>query len=204
MNFAWQEIVAVAATLFFIMDPLGNTPVFHAILKDYAPPARMRIIARELLFALVILIVFLLAGTHILNFLGLSQPSLNIAGGILLFLIALRMVFPRQGGIVEERAADPFIVPLAVPLVAGPSTIAVLLLLSSSQPERMLEWLAALLLAWGMATVILVGSGHLLRWLGDRGLRAAERLMGMLLILIAVEMFLDGVGQYWLALPARG
>lgn len=195
-NIVWKEVVAVAATLFFIMDPLGNIPTFQAILKNFDAKARVKIISRELVFALIILLLFLIAGTKILSFLGLTQPSLNIAGGILLFIIAIKMVFPSGESFKDQQYDDPFIVPLAVPLIAGPSTIAVLLLLSSSQPDRIVEWIVALFIAWILATVILVASPFILKFLGDRGLKAIERLMGMLLILIAIQMFLNGLSQY--------
>lgn len=195
-NIVWKEVVAVAATLFFIMDPLGNIPTFQAILKNFDAKARVKIISRELVFALIILLLFLIAGTKILSFLGLTQPSLSIAGGILLFIIAIKMVFPSGESFKDQQYDDPFIVPLAVPLIAGPSTIAVLLLLSSSQPDRIVEWIVALFIAWILATVILVVSPLILRFLGDRGLKAIERLMGMLLILIAIQMFLNGLSQY--------
>ena len=192
----WPEVFAAAATLFFIMDPLGNTPVFNSILSRFDRKQRSLIIARELIFALIILLTFLFAGTAILDFLGLSQPSLNIAGGLLLFIIALRMIFPRSSAEESDLDADPFIVPLAMPMVAGPSAIAILLLLSSSQPERIWEWCFALILAWAATTAILIASPFLMRILGVRGLRALERLMGMLLVLLATQMLLNGVRSF--------
>jgi multiple antibiotic resistance protein len=106
------------------------------------------------------------------------------------------MIFPGQRGEVEEVDDDPFIVPLAMPLVAGPSTLALLLLLSSSQPERIWDWCAALVLAWAGSTVLLTASPFMLRALGKRGLRAIGRLMGMLLVLLATQMLLDGVAAF--------
>jgi len=201
MNFSlgglvWDDVVRVATTLFLIMDPLGNAPVFNALLRDYPPRQRTHVIARELLIALGILLLFLLSGTTVLGFLGLTQPSLNIAGGVLLFLISLRMLFPSVRAGEDERTEDPFIVPLAMPLVAGPSALAVLILLGSSQPERMGEWSLALLLAWLVVTVILVLSPYLMRLFGERGMQALARLMGMLLVLVAIQMLLNGVSQY--------
>ena len=195
-----QSLLTSALTLFFVMDPLGNIPVFNAVLRDLEPARRRRVIARELIFALAILLGFLIAGPWILTLLGLSQPSLNLAGGILLFIIALKMVFPQPHSAIEDTEGEPFIVPLAVPMVAGPSTLATLLLLSSSRPGQLTGSLLALLLAWLGTTAILVISPLALRFLGDRGLRALERLMGMLLILIAVQMFLNGLAQ----LPGSG
>ncbi len=192
----WTDIAAAAATLFFVMDPLGNIPVFNAVLSRFTPRRRAQITARELVIALVILLTFLFAGTAILDFLGLTQPSLNIAGGVLLFIIALRMIFPHASGEVASERDEPLIVPLAMPMVAGPSTIAILLLLSSTEPARIWEWCTALVIAWAVTTVLLTASPFLLRVLGDRGLRALERLMGMLLVLLATQMLLDGVREF--------
>ncbi len=193
----WTEIAAAAVTLFFIMDPLGNVPIFNAILSKFDGKRRSIIVARELVIALLILLGFLFAGNAILGFLGLSQSSLNIAGGILLFIISLRMIFPKTTSRDEiDGEDDPFIVPLAVPMIAGPSTIAILLLLSSSQPQRMGEWVVALLLAWLGTTVLLVASPALMRYLGRRGARALERLMGMILVILATQMLLNGIRDF--------
>jgi multiple antibiotic resistance protein len=179
------------------MDPLGNIPVFNSVLSRFEPQRRALITARELVIALVIMLVLLFAGTAILDFLGLSQPSLNIAGGVLLFLIALRMIFPgRSADRATQLEDEPFIVPLAMPMVAGPSTIAVLLLLSSTEPERIWEWCTALVIAWTAATLLLTASPFMMRVLRDRGLRAMERLMGMLLVLLATQMLLNGVREF--------
>ena len=194
---SWADVTTTAAVLFFIMDPLGNVPIFHAVLGQLDARRKFLIAARELLFALIILLLFLYSGKAILGFLGLEQPSLSIAGGVLLFVISLRMIFPRRAQAEDlDGAEDPFIVPLAVPLVAGPSTIAMLLLLSSQSPELMTEWTAALLMAWGASTVILLSAPLLLRVLGKRGARALERLMGMILIIMATQMLLNGVRDF--------
>lgn len=196
----WSDIAAAAATLFFVMDPLGNIAIFNGVLSRFPPRRRAQITARELVIALVIMLVLLFAGTAILNFLGLSQPSLNIAGGVLLFIIALRMIFPGAAGEVATDKDEPFIVPLAMPMIAGPSTIAILLLLSSTEPARIWEWCIALVIAWAVSTLILTASPFLLRVLGDRGLRALERLMGMLLVLLATQLLLNGVREFVLSL----
>jgi multiple antibiotic resistance protein len=190
------DIAAAAVTLFFVMDPLGNIPLFNALLSRFEARRRAIIVARELTFALIILLVFLFAGNAMLTFLNLSQPSLSIAGGVLLFIIAIRMIFPLPHAVDEEMVDEPFIVPLAMPLVAGPSTIAILLLLSSNEPERIWDWCAALLIAWVGTTVLLTLSPFMMKILGDRGLRALERLMGMLLVLIATQMLLNGVAEF--------
>jgi multiple antibiotic resistance protein len=192
----WGDIATAAVTLFFVMDPIGNIPLFNSVLKRFEAQRRSRIVARELVFALIILVVFLFAGNTILRFMSLSQSSLSIAGGVLLFIIALRMIFPArhsdEGPIIE----DPFIVPLAMPGVAGPATIAMLLLMSSRQPERVWEWGVALLIAWVGATTLLTVSPFLMTILGDRGLRALERLTGMLLVLLATQMLLNGLAGF--------
>jgi multiple antibiotic resistance protein len=193
----WYDIASVAVTLFLIMDPLGNVPVFNAVLSKLDQTHRTKVVARELVIAFFILLGFLFVGEALLGFLGLTQPSLNIAGGLLLFIISLRMIFPSRpdhgGEAVDE---DPFIVPLAVPLIAGPSTIAVLLLLNSSQPGRIVEWVVALFLAWLGTTILLLGSQQLLNIIGTRGSLALERLMGMILVILATQMLLDGIRDF--------
>ena len=192
----WTDIASAAVTLFLIMDPLGNGPVFNAVLSRLDRARRVKVVARELVIALVILLGFLFAGNLILGFLGLTQPSLSIAGGVLLFIISLRMIFPGRAMEHDEEEADPFIVPLAVPMIAGPSTVAVLLLLSSNQPGRILEWSLALLIAWFATTLLLLVSPYLLSVIGNRGARALERLMGMILVILATQMLLDGIEEF--------
>lgn len=193
----WTEIAPAAVTLFLIMDPLGNVPIFNAVLSRLDSQRRTPVLARELVIALVILLLFLFAGNAILAFLGLTQSSLNIAGGVLLFIISLRMIFPvthERGDDVE--AEEPFIVPLAVPMIAGPSTIAVLLLLSSNQPGQIGDWTVALLLAWAGSSVLLLASPLIMRVIGTKGSRALERLMGMILVILATQMLLNGIRDF--------
>lgn len=193
----WNDIASASVTLFLIMDPLGNVPVFTTVLAKLDRERRIAVVTRELLIALLVLLGFLLAGNTILTFLGITPSSLNIAGGLLLFIISLRMIFPHEFDTGdEEEIDDPFIVPLAVPLIAGPSTIAVLLLLSSSQPERLLEWGIALVLAWLGATALLITSPLLINIIGRRGSRALGRLMGMVLVILATQMLLNGIRDF--------
>ncbi len=192
----WPEIAAVAATLFFVMDPLGNIPLFNSILARFDSRQRAKIVAREMLIALLIMVFFLFAGTTLLDFLNLSQPSLSISGGVLLFIIALRMIFPKANRDEPEDVEDPFIVPLAIPLVAGPSTLAILLLTASSKPDQMLDWSIALFLAWAVSAILLTASPFMMRALGTRGLRAMERLMGMLLVIMATQLLLNGIRDF--------
>ena len=190
---------SAAVMLFLIMDPLGNLPIFMSVLKMIEPKRRRFILVRELLFALVILYVFLFSGQAVLDFLNVKQETVSIAGGIILFLIALKMIFPVKGASPIGLAAgeEPYIVPLAIPLIAGPSTLAALILLSNQSPDRMGDWALALGAAWIVSAAILLFSGVFHRRLGERGLAAMERLMGMILVMIAIQMFLNGVGTYF-------
>jgi multiple antibiotic resistance protein len=183
--------------LFLIMDPLGNLPVFMSVLKVIEPKRRRIILIRELLIALAILFLFLFSGQSVLNFLNLGQETVRIAGGVILFLIGLRMIFPTPGGVTGLAVGEePFIVPLAIPMIAGPSTLAALILLSNQDPSRMLDWSIALGAAWFASAVILMFSGVFHKLLGERGLSAMERLMGMILIMLAIQMLLDGISAY--------
>ncbi|NCC30387.1 MAG: MarC family protein [Gammaproteobacteria bacterium] len=192
-----MDLLSAAILLAIIMDPLGNIPVFHSLLGRYPRAKRILIIGRELIIAYLVLVVFLVGGDLLLRYLGLEQPALGVAGGVVLFIIALRMVFPDQETI-ERRELDeePFVVPLAVPMIAGPSALAAVLLLVSREPERFWSWLAALSAAWLVSAVILLASGLLMEKLGPRALRALARLTGMLLIMMAVQMLMDGVTAY--------
>jgi multiple antibiotic resistance protein len=132
-----------------------------------------------------------------MNALGLTEPALGIAGGVVLALIALRMIFPsREHPLEEEVEAEPFIVPLAIPYIAGPSSMAMVMLLMSREPERWLDWVAAILLAWAVTVPIILAGARLRVLLGERGLIAIERLMGLVLVTIAVQMLLNGVTHF--------
>ena len=199
-----MDIVSAAILLAIIMDPLGNIPLFHSLLGRYPQERRLRIIARELVFAYLVLLLFLVAGQTILDHLGLERPALGVAGGVVLFIIALRMVFPEADGVRRgEIDEEPFFVPLAVPMLAGPSAMSAVLLLVSRDPGRFWTWFGALSLAWCFSAAILLASGALFEMLGPRALRALVRLTGMLLIMISVQMLMDGVAAYIAVLPGR-
>ncbi|MEW9798860.1 YhgN family NAAT transporter [Alteromonas sp. CYL-A6] len=190
---------SAAVMLFLIMDPLGNLPVFMSVLKSIEPKRRQIILIRELLFALGILFLFLFSGQSVLNFLNVEQETVSIAGGIILFLIALKMIFPQSGSPTGLAVGEePFLVPLAIPMIAGPSTLAALILLANQNPDRMVDWSLALGAAWLVSAVILMFSNLFHRLLGERGLIAMERLMGMILVMIAIQMLLDGATQYFI------
>jgi MarC family membrane protein len=190
--------LSAAILLFLIMDPLGNIPLFLSLLKDVPPKRRRAVMVRELLIALAVLLMFLMGGQLILKLLQLREESISIAGGIVLFLIGIRMVFPpAEGGVFGQAGeGEPFIVPMAIPGVAGPSAMAALLLLTNTQPGRTADWAIALLCAWLATAVILLSSTYLFRWLGESVLTALERVMGMLLIALSVQMFLGGIAAY--------
>ena len=197
-----MDTVSAFVTLLFVMDPLGNIPIFLAVLKDVEAKRRQWVIFREMLIALGVLLLFLYAGSAMLEVLNLRQESISIAGAIILFLIALRMIFPNPHGMLGDTPdGEPFIVPLAIPMVAGPSALAITMLLVHKDPDRMLDWTFAVVGAWGVCAVLLMASPLLLRALGARGLIAMERLMGMILVIISVQMFFDGV-QKFLSLAA--
>lgn len=192
-----MSTLSAGILLFLIMDPLGNIPLFLSLLKNVAPERRRLVLIRELLIALLVLFVFLFSGKYLLSALQLKAESVSIAGGIVLFLIGIRMIFPPKDGIFGgDIDAEPFIVPMAIPAVAGPSTMAAVMLLANSNPGRTVDWSIALFLAWLATSVMLVSSTYLYRWLGHSVLIALERLMGMLLVALSVQMFLDGVVAY--------
>lgn len=191
-----MNIASTALTLFLVLDPFGNMVTFHTQLSRVPEARRTRVLIRELLIAFVILMFFLFAGSSILSTLGIRPSTLSISGGILLFLIALGMVFPAKSILHDPGSTEePFIVPLAVPMMVGPSAIALLLLLATKYPGAMLQSALAVSGAWAASAVILLVSPWLLKRLGNKGTQAMERLMGLLLILIAVQMFLDGVSS---------
>lgn len=191
-----MNLLPLAVTLFLVLDPFGNAAIFHSVLSKVPEHRRRPVLVRELLIALAILLGFLFLGKHLLGFLGLRPATLSISGGILLFLIALGMVFPTRSILGETSDEEPFIVPLAVPMMAGPSSIALLLLTSSKYPAATGMIALAVTAAWLASSVILLLSPAVLRLMGTKGTRALERLMGLLLILVAVQMFLDGVTTY--------
>lgn len=199
-----MEVFSTALLLFLVLDPVGNIPAFLTILASVPPERHRAIVLRELLIALVALILFLFLGQYILAALQVSEGSLGTAGGIILFLIALRMVFPAPRGVyTEEVDGEPFIVPLAIPLIAGPAAMATLMLLMARAPADWPLWLAALFLAWGASAVILLLADQLVRLLGKRTLTAIERLMGLILIAVAVEMLIHGIAHAYQALAQR-
>ena len=192
-----MHIYPMAMALFLVLNPLGNIPVFITTLQHVPPKRRYWVIFRECSFALIILAIFLFTGDDLLRGLNVSQSALGIAGGIILFLIAIRLIFPPEKRDKDKPTGEPFLVPLAVPLVAGPASMATLMLLASQNQNRVTNLLIALICAWAVVTLTLLASTPLSRILGIRGLTALERLMGMILTTLAVQMFLTGIQVFF-------
>ena len=189
--------LSAALLLFWVMDPLGNIPIFLTTLKKVEIKRQRLVVVRELVIALAILIVFLFAGRFLLELLHLTETALTTAGGLILMIIAVRMIFPsRDRSLDEDFEGEPFIVPLAIPYVAGPSAMATSLLMMSREPERWMDWLFAMLIAWAASAVIIYFASYFSRFLGEKGLIAIERLMGMILVTVAVQMLLTGIGEF--------
>ena len=192
-----MDVLSAIVTLFLVMDPLGNVPLFLSVLKTVPGHRRQRVLLRELGIAYGVLVGFLLIGNALLQFLGLDPEAVSVAGGIVLFLIALRMIFPGQGSLTEGGPeGEPFVVPLAIPLIAGPSTLATLPLLERTVHGSTMTLLLVVTVAWALGGVILLSSTFLYRALGQRGLIAMERLMGMLLVMVSVQMLMNGIAAF--------
>jgi multiple antibiotic resistance protein len=190
-------IYSTALLLFMVMDPFGNVPLFIAALKSVEEKRRLRVICRELLIALAAMVAFFFGGQYILSALGISSLALTLSGGTVLFLIAIKMIFPANPGSAGERvSSEPFIVPLAIPYVAGPSALSTVLLIMNREPSRWPEWFAALVAAWIVSGIILSSSGFFAKVLGEKVLTAIERLMGMLLVALSIQMIMTGLSQF--------
>jgi MarC family membrane protein len=192
-----MSFTSAVVILLLVMDPVGNIPLFVALLRPVEPARRTLVIMRECAIALLVLLIFIFFGNSILSLLGLSGSSLNIAGGLILFLIALRMIFRRPEGLFGDViSGEPFIVPLAIPSITGPTAIATVILMVSRAPARMLEWVAAATIAMLITLSLLLFAERLSKLIGESGLLAFERLMGLILTAIAVEMLLQGIQSF--------
>ena len=183
--------------LLLVVDPIGNIPLAATLLRRVEPARRVRVVARECAIAFAVLLAFVFTGKAMLRLFGLSDTSLTIAGGVILFLIAIRMVFRSVGEIFGALPeGEPFIVPLAIPAIAGPSALATVMLLASRSPDAMPALVAAVTIAMAATLAVLAAADRVQRWIGDRGVVAMERLMGLVLTALAVEMLLSGVRQF--------
>jgi MarC family membrane protein len=196
MNISFTSTVVI---LLLVMDPIGNIPLFVSLLRNVEPKRRVPVIVRECAIAFAVLVAFVFFGKPMLDLFGLSDSSLNIAGGVILFLIALRMIFKNEAGIFGDAgtvAGEPFIVPLAIPSIAGPTALATVILMVSRAPDRMFESIVALTVAMLVTLALLLFSERIGKLVGERGLLAFERLMGLILTAIAVEMLLRGIEAF--------
>ena len=180
----------IAIPLFLMMDPVGNVPLYVSLLKDIPQKRQRIVIIRELLIALATIVLFIFVGQSFLDLIGVSQATVQIAGGIILFIISLKLIFPPDKKLTPTSRGEPFIVPLAIPLVAGPSVLAAVMIYS--QTISLPTLFSATCIAWIGTAIILMGSMFLKKVLGEKGISACERLMGLILTLIAVQMFLEG------------
>jgi MarC family membrane protein len=191
------NFVSAVVLLLIVCDPFGNIPIFVSALQDVPRERRRSIILRECLIAFAVLVVFVFIGDPFLRLLGLSELSLQIGGGVVLMLVALRMVFPTPQGVFGQTpGGEPFIVPLAVPALAGPSALATVLLLVSREPARLWQWVAAIAVVMAASAVVLALSERIMRFLGERVTLAFERLLGLVLAAVAVELILRGIKTF--------
>jgi len=190
-----NPIFTLTLSLFFLMDAIGNIPVFIAILKKYPLKKQRWIIIRELTIALFTMLAFYFGGNFFLDSLGISKETVRIAGGIVLLIISLKLIFPSREDEEKEDKKEPFIVPLAIPLIAGPAILASLMIYSG-QDIKTFDVVLSILIAWSLSTLILLCAPFLQKILGHRGIAALERLMGLILILISIQMFIDGIDGF--------
>jgi MarC family membrane protein len=194
-----HSFLSALVLLLLVLDPIGSLPIFISVMRNVAPERRTRVALRESAIAFAALLLFMLTGQAFLSLMRLSERSLEVAGGVILLIIAMRMIFASGAEIYpgDGKAREPLIFPLAVPLLAGPSALATVLLLASRQPESLLTWVAALTVAMAFSAVVLLGADRIRRWIGSSMVSAIEKLMGLVLTAIAVEMILAGLKRYF-------
>jgi MarC family membrane protein len=193
-----HTFVSAFIVLLLVLDPLGSLPIFIPIMRGVPSERRGVVAVREVAIAFVVLLVFMLVGDAFLRVMHLTERSLEVAGGVILLMVAIRMIFSHEGSVYgTPEGREPLIFPLAVPLLAGPSAMATVLLLASRQPDRMVEWVAALSCAMAVSGAVLLLCDRIRRWVGDSVVSATEKLMGLVLTAIAVEMVLAGLKRYF-------
>jgi len=193
-----HSFLSAFVLLLLVLDPFGSLPIFISVLRGVEPARRTRVALREVAIAFAVLLVFMLAGQAFLNLMRLTERSLEVAGGVILLIIAIRMIFASGGELyAADGRREPLIFPLAVPLLAGPSAMATVLLLASRQPERMLDWVGALTAAMAVSGAVLLAADRIRKLLGGSMVSAIEKLMGLVLTAIAVEMILAGLKRYF-------
>jgi MarC family membrane protein len=194
-----HTFLSALVLLLLVLDPFGSLPIFISVMRNVEPARRTRVALRESALAFAVLLTFMLTGQWFLTVMHLSERSLEVAGGVILLIIAVRMIFASGGEVyaADGQAREPLIFPLAVPLLAGPSAMATVLLLASRQPERLMTWIGALTVAMVVSAVVLIGADRIRKWIGSSMVSAIEKLMGLVLTAIAVEMILAGLKRYF-------
>jgi MarC family membrane protein len=198
-----HTITSAFILLLLVLDPFGTLPIFISVMRGVAPERRVWVALREACMAFGVLLAFMLGGRTFLELMRLSERSLEVAGGVILLLLSIRIIFASGRRLFDDEAVssdstrEPFLFPIAVPLLAGPSAMATVLLLASRQPAQLMEWVAALAAAIAVCAAVLLASQPLHRWLGESVVSAIEKLMGLVLCAIAVEMILAGIKRYF-------
>ena len=195
-----HSFVSAFVLLLLVLDPLGSLPIFIPIMRSVPRERRQHVALREVGIAFFVLLAFMFLGQSFLGVMRLSERSLEVAGGVILLMVAIRMIFSHEGGVYgTPEGKEPLIFPLAVPLLAGPSAMATVLLLASRQPAQLMTWVVALTCAMAVSGVVLLLCDRIRRWVGDSVVSATEKLMGLVLTAIAVEMILAGLKRYFFA-----
>lgn len=196
-----MSLFNITVTLFLIMDPVGNLSSYISMVKELDPKRQKWIVFREMLIALVVMLFFNYLGEYIFNFLDLSETTVRLSSGVILFLIAIKILFMASD---SPRAnlpkGEPFVFPLAVPLIAGPALMATIMLYAHLEPTQSVM-IFAILIAWFLSILIFLFAGPIKRILGNNGLMACERLIGMVLVLVAIQRFLEGILLFWASHP---
>lgn len=188
-----MSLLTLCLTFFLIINPLGNLKVFLSVFEGMKPPRQSFVIAREMLFALAAMFLFSFFGEEITSIFHLETTTVFITSGIILFLVAIKILFPpKEEHLPRIHGEEPFLVPIAIPVVASPALLATIMLFSQTEPLVM-PMVIGILVAWFISALLFLGSRKILRILGSNGLLAIERLMGMVLVLVAVQRFMDGI-----------
>lgn len=198
-----MSLFSISLILFLIIDPIGNVSIYHNLLEGYSKKQRLWVVMREMLFALVAMMIFYLLGEYVLSFLSITPTALQLSSGVILLIAAIKILFPGMGEFraIYRSHKEPYIIPLAIPLVAGPSLLATIMLFSQFEGVSFYI-LPAILFAWLASLLILLNAPVIHRAIGDNGLGAAERVMGMVLVLLAIQRFLEGMNLFIASLPS--
>ena len=194
-----ELISSYIITLILVMDPFGNIPLFITALKRVPQERRTKVLLRELMIALLIMMVFLFAGAKMLAWLGIAKYSLGISGGIVLFIMSIKLVFNSsmdEQAQLNQKDEEPFLVPLAIPLIAGPASLSMLMILSAGDPKKVWSLFIAVLIASVLNGIVLLLSFPISNILGKRGIIALERLTGLIMVLIYVNMMMGGISEF--------